>query len=60
MPGFRPFIANQAFEVTVITPLPQKARRMAESINAMGDPRAKLIRVSAMPELLNLIAPPPW
>lgn len=60
IPGFRPFIARQAFEITLITPLPHKARRMAETIGALGDPRANLIQVSAMPELLNLIAPPPW
>ena len=59
-PGFRPFITRQAFEITLITPLAHKARRMAETIGALGDPRANLIKVSAMPELLNLIAPPPW
>lgn len=60
VPGFRPFIARQAFEITLITPLPHKARRIAETVRAMDDPRANLIKVSAMPELLNLIAPPPW
>lgn len=60
VPGFRPFIARQAFEVTLITPLLQKARRIAETVNKLDDPRANLIKVSAMPELLNLIAPPPW
>ncbi len=57
--GFRPFIARDAFEISLITALPQKARRLAESLTAWGDPRARMIKVCAIPELINLIAPPP-
>jgi hypothetical protein len=58
--GFRRFINRNAFEITVITALPQKARRLAESIGTLRDGRVRMIRVSAMPELLNLIAPPAY
>ena len=59
-PSFRCFITRQAFEITLITPLPHKARRMAETVSALRDSRVNLIKISAIPELLNLIAPPPW
>lgn len=58
--GFRKFIDRNAFEITLITALPQKARRLAESIGALRDERVGMIRVLAMPELLNLIAPPAY
>ena len=38
VPGFRQFIDRQAFEITLITALPQKARRLAESIECIGRP----------------------
>ena len=56
--GFRNFIDRQAFEITLITALPQKARRLADSLSSMHDSGIRMIRVLAMPELLNLIAPP--
>ena len=58
--GFRKFIDRQAFEITLITALPQKARRLAESMSALRDARVSMIKVVAMPELLNLIAPPAY
>ena len=57
--GFCQFIQREAFEITLITPLPQKARRLSESIAAWSDPRAGMISICTMPELLHLIAPPP-
>jgi len=57
--GLRRFIEQDAFEISLITALPQKARRLAESLTAWGDPRAQIIKVCAIPELINLIAPPP-
>jgi hypothetical protein len=58
--GFRKFIDRQAFEITLITALPQKARRLAESMSSLRDARVSMIKVVAMPELLNLIAPPAY
>ncbi len=58
-PGFRPFIERDAFEISLVTTLPQKARRLAESLTAWGDARARMIKVCAIPELINLIAPLP-
>lgn len=57
--GFREFIDRQAFEITLITALPQKAQRLAEALAAGRDPTTQMIRISVMPVLLNLIAPPP-
>ena len=57
--GCREFIRRDLFEVTVITALPQKAARLQRTLTELDDPRTNLIRVSACPELINLIAPPP-
>jgi len=57
--AFRQLLQHGLFEMVVVTAMPQKARRLAESIQSWRDPRAPCIRVSAMPELVNLIAPPP-
>ena len=58
-PGFQPFIRRQLFEITLITALPQKAQRLRDGLTSGDDWRASVIRIVAMPELLNLIAPPP-
>lgn len=56
---FRNLIQQDAFEVTLITTRPQKARRLAESLNVK--PEAQMVRVyiAVVPELLPLIAPVP-
>jgi len=58
-PGFQPFMRRQRFEITLITALPQKAQRLREALASGGDWRGSIVRIVAMPELLNLIAPPP-
>jgi len=52
-------IARGAFEVTLITALPQKAERLREVLIHMHGDAAALVRIAVFPELLNLIAPPP-
>jgi hypothetical protein len=59
LPFVRTLLDSQAFELTIITPLSQKARHIQ---TAMNDRRGALpvpVRCLAMPELINLIRPSP-
>lgn len=58
-PGFQEFIERNAFEITLLTALPQKAERLREFITTVHPETAGLVRIVVFPELLNLIAPPP-
>ena len=57
--GFAPFIRQGMFEITLITTLPQKAQRIQHTVADWDEAARSLIRVAVVPELLNLIAPPP-
>ena len=57
--GFQSFIERDAFEITLLTALPQKAERLREFITSEHSETASLVRIVVFPELLNLIAPPP-
>jgi hypothetical protein len=58
-PGVVAFLQRDVFEITLITALPQKAQRMREAISQWNDRRSQLVRTAVVPELVNLIAPPP-
>lgn len=53
--GFRQLVAVGRFQVTLITPLPQKAVRISAALTALPDVRRIPVEVIAMPELLPLI-----
>ena len=57
--GLRPFLDEGFFELVVITAFEQKAVRISQQLEAMEDPLSGLVHVCAIPELVNLIAPPP-
>jgi hypothetical protein len=56
-PTWRERVAAGCFEITVATALPQKAERLGRALQASPTPLP--IRIAVIPELLNLIAPPP-
>jgi len=58
-PAFQQFIQSDAFEVTLITTMPQKADRLRSWIVEQSPEATSLLKVVAFPELINLIAPPP-
>lgn len=51
-------IEHGLFEVAILTALPQKAERIRKSLQDGDSRTGGLIRVSAIPDLLYLIAPP--
>lgn len=57
-PAFRELIEHDLFEVAILTALPQKAERIRKSLQDGDSRTGGLIRVSAIPDLLYLIAPP--
>ena len=58
-PAFTRFVTRNAFEIRIVTALPQKADRIRRSLLDKQTTRAVPIHVSAVPELINLIAPLP-
>ena len=58
-PAYERFIQRNAFEIRITTPLPQKADRIRRAIADKPNPIELPIKVSVVPELLNLIAPLP-
>ena len=58
-PHVRPLIEQGLFEITVITALPQKAERLARAMAGWSGTPTGCVRLCVLPELLNLIAPPP-
>ena len=58
-PNWLPWIASNRFEVTLVTALPHKAERLHHALSQQERPPPIPIRITAIPELLYLIAPPP-
>jgi len=58
-PHWKPFIEAGQFEITLATSLPQKAERLVRALQDLSSPPGVPIRIAAMPELMNLISPPP-
>jgi len=58
-PNWLPWIASNRFEVTLVTALPHKAERLHHALSQQEHPPPIPIRITAIPELLYLIAPPP-
>jgi hypothetical protein len=58
-PAWRPWIDAKLFEITILTALPQKAERLYRALAVLDQSPSATIRVTALPELLYLIAPPP-
>ena len=56
---FRNLVQQDAFEVTLITARPQKARRLAETLNSKPEAQMVRVHIAVVPELLPLIAPLP-
>jgi hypothetical protein len=57
--AWRPLISAGRFEITLATALPQKAERLCRAFRDMSPPSAAPIRITVIPELLYVIAPPP-
>ena len=57
-PTWRERVAAGGFEITVATALPQKAERLSRAL--LESPPSLPIRIAVIPDLLNLIAPPPF
>lgn len=57
-PTWRERAAAGGFEITVATALPQKAERLSRAL--LESPLSLPTRIAVIPELLNLIAPPPF
>ncbi len=55
----RTLLEQQAFELTLITPLPEKARRVQEAMAALQNVFPIPVRSIAVPELVNFIRPAP-
>lgn len=55
--GFRKLIQAGRFEITLLTVLGQKARRIVESLSQYRDTVRVPLQVVALPELLPLISP---
>lgn len=58
-PQFRQLIRAGQFEVSLLTALPQKATRISETLREGKHPADTVIRVTAIPDLLSLVAPHP-
>jgi hypothetical protein len=58
-PSFQQLIEAGQFEITLVTALPQKAERLCQALTSLDSLPAIPIRVTSIPELVNLIAPPP-
>ncbi|REJ90716.1 MAG: hypothetical protein DWQ35_16070 [Planctomycetota bacterium] len=58
-PSFERFLKRRAFEVRIVTALPQKADRVRRALIDKPSPGGVPIHVSIVPELINLIAPLP-
>jgi hypothetical protein len=58
-PTWLPWIASNRFEVTLVTALPHKAERLHHALSQQEHPPPIPVRITAIPELLYLIAPPP-
>jgi hypothetical protein len=58
-PAFRPAIAAGQFEIALVTSMPQKAERLCRALRQLSTLPAIPIRVTSVPELVNLVAPPP-
>ncbi len=54
-PGFRPLIQARRFEITLLTVLPAKARRIANALISLPEVKHIPVHVVAQPELLPLI-----
>jgi hypothetical protein len=59
MPAVRQAVAAGQFEIALVTALPQKAQRLCRALRSLASLPAIPIRVTSIPELVNLIAPPP-
>ena len=57
-PEFQPFIVQNAFEIRIITPLSQKAEQIRRRLSTSETHHVR-IRVTSIPELINLISPLP-
>ena len=57
--AFSRFIERDALEIRVVTALKQKANRISRALKNKPTSLGQSIEVSAVPELLNLIAPIP-
>jgi hypothetical protein len=55
----RRLIEQNAFELTLITARPQKAKRLADSLNHVPEAQSARVHIAVVPELLHLIAPLP-
>lgn len=55
--SFRPLIRADRFEITVLTVLPQKARRLSAALGECPDAQRVPVRAVALPELLPLLTP---
>ncbi len=58
-PIWSPWIVSNRFEVTLVTALPHKVERLQRALSQQEHPPPIPIRITAIPELLYLIAPPP-
>lgn len=56
-PGFRELLQAGQFELTLITALPHKALRLQESVAQWNDWYGQRLRIVAVPDLVQLIAP---
>ncbi len=59
LPIVRSLLEAQSFELTIITPLPQKARHVQTEMDKRRGALPVPVRCVAMPELINLIRPSP-
>jgi hypothetical protein len=57
--SFCRLIEARRFEIALVTALPQKADRLSQALKSLDSLPAIPIRVASIPELVNLIAPPP-
>jgi hypothetical protein len=57
-PCWAPLIKANQFEITIATTFPQKAERLCRALHELAQPPPLPIRVTAIPDLLYLIAPP--
>jgi hypothetical protein len=58
-PAFAPLMRDGFFEMTIVTCMPQKARRLRQLLARRPLHEVVAVDVVAFPELLNLISPPP-
>jgi hypothetical protein len=58
-PAFAPLMRDGYFEMTIVTCMPQKARRLRQLLARQPLHEVVAVDVVAFPELLNLVSPPP-